>query len=387
MPIVKPKLSVAVLLSGREQFSPYYGGALARWSYEVYSRLHEQLDAVVLGYPTAKTDLYPFRHQTSWAWRGCNLIGRLPGLRRHEEGLWLRALFVQIRQRAVVHIHNRPQWVSFLRGLGYRGRIVLHLQNNHLGHWTGPMLDALAPHLDLLAVCSSFLRDTYAARSPALAAKTRVVFNGVDTGLFHPQEAMRDPQTIFFVGRFDPEKGVLQLVQAYARVLRQHPRARLVIGGATGFGVHRETPYVRKVRRLAAELVQEKGAEIQFTGYLHHDRDLPAWFQRATIFACPSLFQEPFGLVNAEAMACATPVLGASRGGIPEVLGATGCLVDPENIDQFAEALCGLLRQSDDRARLGRLAYQRCHEMFDWNVIARRWAGLLEDIAPEAQIP
>ena len=387
MPMVKPKPSVAVLLSGGEQFSPYYGGALARWTYEVYSRLREQFDAVVLGYPTAPSDLYSFPHRTSPAWRLSNFIGRIPGVRRYEEQIWLRAVFRQLSRRDIVHIHNRPQWVRFLRQFGYRGRIALHLQNNHLGHWTGPMLDALAPQLDLVAVCSSFLRDTYAARSPALAAKTKVVFNGVNTSLFNPQEAGREPGMIFFVGRFDPEKGVLQLVQAYARVLREHPRTRLVIGGATGFGVHQETPYVREVRSLTAKLVEEQGADIQFTGYLHHDRDLPTWFQRAAIFACPSLCQEPFGLVNAEAMACATPVVGANRGGIPQVLGATGCLIDPENIGQFAEVLGRLISRSDDRARLGRAAYQRCLENFDWTVIAAHWACVLTDIAMRPRIP
>jgi spore coat protein SA len=387
MAVLKPGFSVAVLLSGREKFSAYYGGALARWTYEVYSRLDGQFGALVLGYPTAKIDLYPFPHETNQAWRFCNLIGKIPGLRRYEEPSWLRAIFRQLRAFEAVHIHNRPQWAGILRDLGYDGLILLHLQNNHLGHWTGPMLDALAPRLDRLIVCSSYLRNTFAARSPALAAKTEVVFNGVNTALFHPEEPRREAATIFFVGRFAQEKGVLPLVQAYARLLRDRPDAQLVVGGTTGFGVHEETPYVREVRGLADSLIREKGAKIQFTGYLHHDRDLPGWFQRAAIFACPSLFQEPFGLVNAEAMACATPVLGSSRGGIPEVLGSAGCLIDPEDIDQFTEALATLLTDPAYRAQLGRAACQRSRELFDWNVIARHWAGVLGDIATRSRNP
>jgi spore coat protein SA len=373
----KAKRSVAILLSGREKFSPYYGGALARWTFEVYSRLTTQFDCSVFGFPTKQSDLYPLPHQTSGAWRWCDLLARIPRVRRHEEQFWLRALLGRLRQFDAIHIHNRPQWVSFLRSFGYRGRLVLHLQNDHLGHWAGPALDTLAPKLDRLIVCSHYLRSTFAGRSSILAAKTEVVFNGVNMDLFHPQEYAREAKTIFFVGRFDQEKGVLQLVQAYARVLQRHPAAQLVIGGTTGFGVHKETPYVQEVRRLAASLLEEKHANIQFTGYLHHDQDLPKWFQRAAIFASPSIFQEPFGLVNAEAMACATPVVGANRGGIPEVLGATGCLVDPENIDQFAEAISKLLGESDYRARLGCLAYKRCRELFDWSVIASHWGRLL----------
>jgi spore coat protein SA len=374
---------VGVLLSSREQFSPVYGGALARWTYEIYSRLRERVECTVFGYPTSAENRYDLSHQTSGVWRACNLISPIPFLRRWDEPLWVRGLMKALRHLDVVHIHNRPQWVGELRRAGYEGTIWLHLHNNHLGHWTAALLEALAPHVDGVAVCSTFLRETFADRSPALAAKTRLVFNGVNTQLFTPREDVREPKTIFFVGRLDQEKGVLQLVQAYARLLDRHPDATLVIAGTTGFGVHQETDYVRKVRGLAQSLVSNRKARIHFPGYIHHDRDLPAWFQRATVFASPSLFQEPFGLVNVEAMACGTPVVGSNRGGIPEVLGDAGIVVNPEDMEEFAAALSSLLENADYRASLGRAARLRCREIFDWEIIARYWASLLEEIADE----
>jgi spore coat protein SA len=205
-----------------------------------------------------------------------------------------------------------------------------------------------------------------------------VVYNGANLQLFFPREELREPGTIFFVGRLDPEKGVLQLLQAYDKVLDAHPDAKLVIAGASGFGTHRETGYLRQVRELAQLLVERKHAQIHFTGYLDHDKNLPLWFQKATLFACPSLFQEPFGLVNAEAMACATTVVGANRGGIPEVLGDAGRLVDPENANQFAAAISDLLGNPQDCRRLGMAGLERCRQMFDWNVTAENWMALLD---------
>jgi len=280
-----------------------------------------------------------------------------------------------------VHIHNRPQWVPILREFGYKGGIIVHLQNDHLGHWTAPMLDQLAPQLDAVVTCSEYLRGTFAGKSPALATKSRVIFNGVNTALFYPRGELREPQMIFFVGRFHPEKGILQLVQAYASVLKAHRHAKLVIGGTTGFGSHSPDAYVREVEALASSLVKSQSANIRFTGYLHHDRDLPGWFQRASIFAGPSIFQEPFGLVNAEAMACATPVIGSNRGGIPEVLGETGLLINPEDIQAFADALSWLLADVNHRSKLGRAAYERCRERFDWGVIAGQWRSFLGELA------
>jgi spore coat protein SA len=371
-------MTVAVLLSSREKFSAYYGGALARWTYEVYSRLGSVLDVTVFGYPTAPDDLYPLRHATSSVWRLCDFTSQIPVARRYEENLWLRALFSRLQAFDLIHIHNRPQWVRVLRDFGYEGTIVLHLQNDHLGHWTPGMLDELAQKLEAVAVCSEYLRNTFAAKSPSLASKTKVILNGVNTDLFFPKEELRERKTIFFVGRFHPEKGVLQLVQAHARVLKVHPDAKLVIGGSTGFGVHEHTPYVREVASRASSIVNSRPGSIQFTGYLHHDRDLPAWFQKATLFTCPSIFQEPFGLVNAEAMACAAPVIGSRRGGIPEVLGETGVLIDPEDVAGFAEAMCMLLSNPDYSAKLGRAAHQRSRVMFDWVVVAQCWHSLLQ---------
>ncbi len=374
------KLSVAVLLSGREQFSGYYGGALARWTYEVYSRLQDQIDVAVFGVPTQREDRYPLAHESSVWWRACTLMARVPVLRRYEDSVWLRALMPRLQRFDVVHLHNRPQWANLLRQLGYRGSVVVHLQNDHLGHWTKPMLDALATQLDAMVVCSTYLREQSAGKSRALAAKTKVVFNGVNRQLFYPREEIREPKTIFFVGCLIPTKGPLELVQAFARVLEDHHDAKLIIGGSSSFGMHEETSYIQQVRQLAESIRRQRGGKIQFPGYIHHDRDLPSFFQKATLFTSPSIFQEPFGLVNVEAMACATPVVGSSRGGIPEVLADTGRLVDPGDVPQYAATLSALLSDCDERFRLSRATYERCRKMFDWDVIAETWMELLEDL-------
>jgi spore coat protein SA len=374
---------VAVLLSGREQFSPYFGGATARWTYEVYSRLSDRSLVTVFGYPTKQVDSYPLPHATSGAWRACEVMARTPLARRYEESLWLWSLIRRLRSFDVIHIHNRPQWVGVLRGMGLKGAIILHLHNDHLGHWSSASLNKLALELNALAVCSEYLRNTFTAKSAALDAKTRVVFNGANLKLFYPREEVREAKTILFVGRFDPQKGVFELLKAYEKVLDKHPDAKLVVGGATGFAAHAETQYVREVRELARSIEKHKNGQIHFAGYLHHDRDLPLQFQKATVFVTPSIFQEPFGMVNAEAMACATPVIGANRGGIPEVIGDAGRLVDPENVQDFADTISELLANPEYCRKLGQAGYERCRKMFDWRVTANVWMDLLADVTPD----
>ena len=375
------KLRVAVLLSDHSQFSVYFGGALVRWTYEVYRHLRSKLDVVTFGFPTDPNTIYPLPHETS-RWSGaCIAMANVPFLRRFEDKFWLRSLKERLFTFDLVHIHNRPQWVGILRRIGYRGQIVLHLQNDHLGHWTSGMLDELAGQLDRVAVCSTYIANQFCPKSQAISNKTRLIFNGVNTELFYPSDNNREPKTVFFVGSFIPQKGVLQLVQAFDRVLDVHPDAKLVIGGSRTFGVNGDTPYIRKVRNLADTLRKGKKADIHFAGSIHHDKELPSYFQKATIFTSPSLFQEPFGLVNAEAMACATPVVGSNRGGIPEVLSGTGVLVNPEDTEQYASALTRLLASPEECRRLGLAGYERSLKIFDWRIVANSWLTFLTEVA------
>jgi spore coat protein SA len=380
-PSFNKKLRIGVLLSGRAQFSVYFGGAVVRWTHEVYRRLQDKIDVTVFGFPTDPATRYPLPHETNAWWRVCLALSRVPLVRRFEDHIWLWALRQRLFTYEILHIHNRPQWAPVLRFLGYRGRIVAHLHNDHLSHWSAQMLDALTPHLDALIVCSTYIGQECGRKSKALAEKTHLIFNGVDTQLFSPCEKIREPKTIFFAGQFIPQKGVLELIKAYSRVLRSHPDVKLVIAGASHFGDERETPYIRQVRQHAESIEKDSGVKIQFTGYLHHDRDLPTLFRRATVFTSPSLVQEAFGLVNAEAMACATPVVGTNRGGVPEVLGDGGRTVNPENTLEYADVLDELLSNTEERIHLGRAGYERCCKMFDWSVIAERWLKLLNVVA------
>jgi starch synthase len=93
----------------------------------------------------------------------------------------------------------------------------------------------------------------------------------------------------------------------------------------------------------------------------------------AMVFVCPSVY-EPLGIVNLEAMACATAVVASRVGGIPEVVsdGVTGSLVrfDPDNPAAFraglAETVNELVADPDRAKRYGEAGRQRCVEDFSW---------------------
>jgi glycosyltransferase involved in cell wall biosynthesis len=185
-----------------------------------------------------------------------------------------------------------------------------------------------------LVVCASHAL-AEAARSLG-ARDVRVVPTGVDLPAEVGEEA--DPPEILFAGRLSAEKGVLELVEA-ARGLN------LVVAG--------DGPLRPRV----------PGA----LGMLPHPQ-LRQRYARAAVVACPSR-REGYGVVCAEAMAHARPVVATAVGGLRDLVvdGETGLLVPPRDPAALRAALERLLADGELRRRLGAAGRERIRRHFSWD--------------------
>jgi glycogen synthase len=162
---------------------------------------------------------------------------------------------------------------------------------------------------------------------------TRVVVipNGIDTEEYQPVHAPEvlskhgiDPDRPFvlFVGRITRQKGLYYLLQAIPHL---DPKLQVVLcaGDADTLAMQRE------IEEIVEELQSHRSGIVWIPKMLPREETI-ALYSHATIFCCPSIY-EPFGIINLEAMACGTPVVGSAVGGICEVVveGETGLLVDP----------------------------------------------------------
>ena len=112
---------------------------------------------------------------------------------------------------------------------------------------------------------------------------------------------------LLFVGRLASNKGLLELVEAFATLAKHDPTSTLVIVGADG-GMR---PAVeRRIHSLGL------GSRIRIPGFVADDRLLASAFREARLFVLPSEY-EAFGLVLLEALAQGTPVVASRVGGIP----------------------------------------------------------------------
>ena len=180
-----------------------------------------------------------------------------------------------------------------------------------------------------------------------------VVPNGV-SDFFRPTGAERE-DFILYVGTREPRKGIGDLVAAW-RSLPSPPR--LLLAGSSGWRVG-----------------EIEGAEI--LGFVSRDR-LRDLYSRCALFVYPSRY-EGFGLPPLEAMACGAPVIAASGGAIPEVLGDAALLVPPADPDSLASALRRVLQSGALRAEMGEAGRARA-AMYTWERSAQLFGELLRKL-------
>ncbi|MDM8518925.1 glycosyltransferase family 1 protein [Anaerolineales bacterium HSG6] len=153
---------------------------------------------------------------------------------------------------------------------------------------------------------------------------------------FRQQQNLPD-QFILYLGTLEPRKNLSELIRAYGQLCQLDPiTPPLIVAGGKGW-------YYQAIFALVAELgLQER---VRFPGYVPQEA-LPFWYNAATLFVYPSLF-EGFGLPVLEAMACGTPVVTSNVSSLPEVAGKAGMLVKPDNPLQLAQAMHLILNQPD----------------------------------------
>ncbi len=176
--------------------------------------------------------------------------------------------------------------------------------------------------------------------------------------------------TIGFVGKFDRQKGILDLIQA-ARQLDGDFNLLLIGQG----------PLKSRILGLSGELGIRKAVRI--IDPIVYD-ELPAYLNSMHVLVLPSItlpgLKEQFGRVLVEAMSCGVPVIGSSSGEIPRVIGESGLVFEEGNTTDLAGKI-NLLLDNPTRARqLGTRGRERARDKFSWKVIARRQIEAYRDL-------
>ncbi|MFN0071853.1 MAG: glycosyltransferase family 4 protein [Chloroflexota bacterium] len=199
---------------------------------------------------------------------------------------------------------------------------------------------------------------------------------GVDLDVFRrvsptmrPSLGLMDREVVLYVGRFAPLKNVALLIDAFARLIRIRPNARLLLVG--------EGPLEPALRKQVWDL--RVSDQVVFAGSVPN-RELAPYYSVADVFALPSKFDNSPNAVL-EAMACEVPVVATNVGGVPRYVqdGATGLLVDTD-ADELAAALARALSDTSLRASLVQVGLEMVRSRFSWRRSAERLIALYEQL-------
>nr|AUG32419.1 Sulfolipid sulfoquinovosyldiacylglycerol biosynthesis protein (Sulfolipid synthase) [Paulinella longichromatophora] len=196
---------------------------------------------------------------------------------------------------------------------------------------------------------------------------------GVDTDLFRPglrSEFMRKRlldgrsdtgSLLLYTGRLSAEKQIERILP----VLKALPETRLALVG--------DGPYRQQLERIF------NGTATNFVGYLGGE-ELASAYASADAFLFPSS-TETLGLVLLEAMAAGCPVVGANRGGIPDIVtnGINGYLYEPEDKDSLIIATRKLLGNNEERLAL-REAARKEAERWGWKSATEQLRNYYQEI-------
>ncbi|MBF0624890.1 MAG: glycogen synthase [Magnetococcales bacterium] len=223
-----------------------------------------------------------------------------------------------------------------------------------------------------------------------------VIYNGIDIEEYQPTPATDalvrygvDPGKpyVLFVGRITRQKGIMHLVNAIQHINRD---AQIVLcAGAP------DTDEIRREMAAGVQEIQKTRDNVVWIEKMVPKKDIIQLYSHAAVFCCPSIY-EPFGIINLEAMACKTPVVGSAVGGIVEIIrhGETGFLVafeqhqespfeaiDPQRFARdLAAPINRLLDDEALRTSMGEKSRQRVVDTFSWRSIALEVQSLYKSL-------
>ncbi|GGK53398.1 DUF3492 domain-containing protein [Streptomyces flaveus] len=217
-------------------------------------------------------------------------------------------------------------------------------------------------------------------RCGADRAKLRTVYPGMDASRFRDvgeRAECADPDTLVWVGRIEPGKDLVSLLQAFVEVRKARPKARLRIVGVPAGGPV-GAAYLAQCKALAVQLFADEAEGVRELGDDPVPPVPPVSFEEIGGPDLPSLAEayaagavvvlssvvEGFPISLVEAMFCGRATVSTDVGAVVEVIGGTGLVVPPRNPRALAEVCVALLRDPERRALLGAAARARALELF-----------------------
>jgi len=272
---------------------------------------------------------------------------------------WLSPFFYYLNKpNGVLYLNvvppaPRPVALSFQELTPPRKAADSLLDMSPVGVWAKTSFDKLG----LFVTPSEFLL-AQAHRQGIVGEKEAAVIPlGVNHSEFHP--TMEEEPFCLYVGRIHPHKSLELAIMAFKGT---DSNKSLI------FASDIAPKYMWYKNRLLDLAKRMKIADRFKIILFPSDAEVVRLMQRCSVFLFPSTI-DSFGLVVLEAMSCGKPIVACNRGGVPEIVGDSGFLLEP-NVEQWRVVVNRLLSDSELRFSMGQKALARSR-MFSWQKTAK----------------
>ncbi len=213
---------------------------------------------------------------------------------------------------------------------------------------------------------SNFVRKSIIEDFAIPENKVHVVYAGANFRTLE-RDMPEKPKTmnVLFVGVDFERKGGQVLLEAFRRVRRNIPTAKLLIAGCS--------PDVKQ-ENVVVEGFIDKNTEAG-------EERLKALYRNAAVFVLPTLF-EPFGISLIEAMHCRTPCIGTNIAAIPEIIsdGETGFLVNPGDGAMLSDRILCILTDDMRRKEMSENSLKKARTLFSWDQVCRKMVSVMQAV-------
>jgi mannosylfructose-phosphate synthase len=225
--------------------------------------------------------------------------------------------------------------------------------------------------------------------------KIRVIPPGYDDTRFFPvslatrqalkQELGVEGRVVLALGRMAKNKGYDLLVRAMPPVFKRADDARLLLAVGSTQPTEDEARQIEQLKQLAEGLgIRDR---VLFRDYIP-DEYLADYYRAADVFALSSRY-EPFGMTAVEAMACGTPTVVTTEGGLWEqvIWGQEALYADPFDPESFGHAIATILMWRPVAQQLAKMGSQKARARFTWTGVAQQVLSVLESVESASRHP
>jgi len=265
----------------------------------------------------------------------------------------LKLIYKDPDKKQLIEIHNRPYLVEQLTE-GNEFPISLFFHNDPQEMKGSKSIKERENILEKCAAVfcvSEFVKKKFLQGIRKNSQKVHLLYNGVERKL---KRFPAKKKEILFVGRLVHEKGVHLYVDAIKAIALKYPDWRFGLIGSFRLGENtNKNLYSEKIIKKMKAI----GSQAQFYGF-KDQKFVEEKMKSASIIVIPSIWEEPFGLVAAEAMSNGICIIASKVGGIPEIIKDNGILIDGLNLKKLSSIINILINDDELRKSYQRKAWK-----------------------------